>query len=87
MLCLIYALGTAKAYIRFKAVSIPLGKYQEQLAKSLPAHLLLWPIGSVLYLLNAIAAVFSRRIKWRGIVYELKSASEAVIISRESDEL
>ncbi|HCX29065.1 MAG TPA: hypothetical protein DHU55_04720, partial [Blastocatellia bacterium] len=81
MLCLIYALGTAKAYIRFKAVSIPLGKYQEQLAKSLPAHLLLWPIGSVLYLLNAIAAVFSRRIKWRGIVYELKSASEAVIIS------
>jgi hypothetical protein len=32
-----------------------------------------------------MAAAFSRRIKWRGITYELKSATEAVIISRESD--
>jgi hypothetical protein len=39
----------------------------------------------VLYLGNALIAGFSRRIKWRGITYELKSATEAVIISRESD--
>jgi hypothetical protein len=49
----------------------------------LPGHLLLWPFASALYLYNALAAAFSRRIKWRGITYELKSASEAVIISRE----
>jgi hypothetical protein len=30
-----------------------------------------------------VAAGFSRRIKWRGITYELKSPTEAVIISRE----
>ncbi len=83
LLLLIYALGTAKAYIRLKAVAIPLAIYQKLLWKSLPAHLLLWPVASVLYLWNAITAAFSRRIKWRGITYELKSATEAVIISRE----
>jgi ceramide glucosyltransferase len=84
MLLLIYALGAAKAYIRFSAVTIPLGNHKKLLSKSLTSHLLLWPVASALYLCNAIAAAFSRRIKWRSIVYELKSATEAVIISRES---
>jgi ceramide glucosyltransferase len=85
MLVLIYALGAAKAYIRLQAVAIPLGSYQKQLSQSLPSHLLLWPFASALYLCNAISAACSRRIRWRGITYELKSATEAVIISRESD--
>jgi ceramide glucosyltransferase len=85
LLFLIYVLGAAKGYIRLKAIAIPLSSYQSQLSKSLPAHLLLWPFASTLYLCNALAAAFSRRIEWRGITYELKSATEAVIISRESD--
>jgi ceramide glucosyltransferase len=83
MLLLIYALGAAKSYIRLQAVMVPLRSYRIQLWRSLPAHLFLWPIASVLYLCNAVTAAFSRRIKWRGITYELKSATEAVIISRE----
>ncbi|MFN2515683.1 MAG: glycosyltransferase family 2 protein [Pyrinomonadaceae bacterium] len=83
LLFIIYALGTAKAYIRLKAVAIPLVSYQKHLGKSLPAHLFLWPIASLLFLCNAITAAFSRRLRWRGITYELKSATEAVIISRE----
>ncbi|HEV2826910.1 MAG TPA: glycosyltransferase family 2 protein [Pyrinomonadaceae bacterium] len=82
---LIYLLGSAKAYIRLKAVAIPLSSYRKQLWKTLPAHLLLWPIASLLYLCNAVTAAISRRIKWRGITYELKSAAEAVIIARDSD--
>jgi ceramide glucosyltransferase len=82
-LLLIYLLGAAKAYLRLKAVAIPLANYQRQLSRSLPWHLLLWPFASALYLWNALSAGFSRRIKWRGITYELKSATEAVIISRE----
>ncbi len=85
LLFLIYSLGAAKAYVRLKAVAIPLADYEKQLSKSLPKHLLLWPLASALYLANALIAAFSRRIKWRGITYELKSATEAVIISRESD--
>jgi cellulose synthase/poly-beta-1,6-N-acetylglucosamine synthase-like glycosyltransferase len=79
----IYALGAAKAYLRLKAVMMILAEYKNELAKSLPAHLMLWPIASALYLFNAIVAAFSRRISWRSITYELKSATEAVIISRE----
>jgi cellulose synthase/poly-beta-1,6-N-acetylglucosamine synthase-like glycosyltransferase len=82
---LIFFLGAAKAYIRLKSVAIPLAQYQTQAQQSLPAHLLLWPLASGLYLYNALTAAFSRRITWRGITYELKSPTEAVIISRASD--
>jgi cellulose synthase/poly-beta-1,6-N-acetylglucosamine synthase-like glycosyltransferase len=83
LLSLIYALGATKAYIRLQAVAIPLACYQGLLAKSRPSHLFLWPFASALYLVNALAAALSRQISWRGITYELKSATEAVIISRE----
>jgi hypothetical protein len=39
-------------------------------------------MASLLYFYNAIVAGLSRRIKWRGITYKLKSPTEAVIISR-----
>jgi len=83
MVLLIYGLGAAKAGIRLRAVSLALTDHQKQLTNSLPAHLLLWPIASALFLVNAIAAACSRRINWRGITYDLKSPTEAVIISRD----
>jgi ceramide glucosyltransferase len=83
MVVLIYALGAAKAYIRLRAVSISIGDHHRQLVKTLPAHLLLWPIASALFLVNAVAAWFSQRINWRGITYDLKSPTEAVIIARD----
>ncbi|MEP6635527.1 MAG: glycosyltransferase [Acidobacteriota bacterium] len=83
LLGLIFLLGAAKAYIRFRAVGIPLAAYGEPFRRGLWAHLLLWPVASALYLYNAFASAFSRRIEWRGITYELKSPTEAVIIARE----
>lgn len=80
VLLLIFTLGAAKSFIRFRAVSSILRTSRLDLL----AHILLWPIASLLYLYNAVTAGFSRRIKWRGITYELKSPNEAVIISRES---
>jgi ceramide glucosyltransferase len=85
ILFLIYLLGAAKAYIRLRSVALALPTYRRALNRSLPAHLLLWPVSSALYLFNALAAAGSRRITWRGITYELKSTTEAVIIARESD--
>jgi len=87
LLSIIFALGAAKAYVRLRAVAIPLAEYKPEILRSLPAHLLLWPVSSVLFLWNATVAGFSRRIKWRGITYDLKSPAEAVIIARESDKL
>jgi len=80
ILLLIFTLGAAKSFIRFRAVSTILKTSHLDLV----AHIFLWPFASLLYLYNAIVAGFSRRIKWRGITYELKSPTEAVIISRDS---
>jgi ceramide glucosyltransferase len=84
ILAVIFMLGAVKAFIRWRAISIPLAKYRNELRSDLAAHILLWPLASLLYLYNAILAALSRRILWRGIRYELKSPTEAVIISRES---
>ncbi|HKV36311.1 MAG TPA: glycosyltransferase family 2 protein [Pyrinomonadaceae bacterium] len=83
-LVVIFALGAAKGFIRWRAVSIPLTSYRSALRRDLAAHVFLWPFASLLYLYNAVVAGFSRRITWRGITYNLLSRSEAVIISRDS---
>ena len=83
-LTILYALGASKAFIRWRAITIPLEVYRSAMLRDLPAHLILWPFASVLYLYNAVVAGLSRRIDWRGIRYELKSPNEAVIISRDS---
>lgn len=84
LLSVIFALGAAKGFIRWCAVSIPLASYRSALGRDLAAHIFLWPFASLLYLYNAIVAGFSRRITWRGITYNLRSPNEAVIISRDS---
>ena len=84
LLVVIFALGAAKGFIRWRAVNIPLARYRRELRRDLAAHVFLWPFASLLYLYNAIVAGFSRRITWRGITYNLRSPNEAVIISRDS---
>lgn len=83
VLAILFLLGAAKSLIRWRAIAVPLGEHKSKLNRDLWAHIFLWPFASLLYFYNTIAAAFSRRIKWRGITYELKSPSEAVIISRE----
>ena len=84
LLGVIFALGAAKSWVRLRAVSLALANYESPLHKGAAAHLFLWPFASALFLYNSLLAAFSRRINWRGILYELKSPSEAVIIRRES---
>jgi len=84
VLCVVFALGAVKAVMRLQVVGIPLSGYKHELRQDLLAHFFLWPVASLIYFYNAIVAGFSRRITWRGITYELKSPTEAVIISREN---
>jgi len=84
----IFILGSLKALLRLRAVSLVFGAQQQEIwhARTICAHLCLWPFASALFLYNALAAVFSRRITWRGITYELKSPTETVIINTRSSE-
>ncbi len=83
LVTVIFSLGAAKAFIRWRAVAIPLAPYRAEMRRSMVSHVVLWPLGALLFLYNAVVAGLSRRIMWRGIAYELKSPTEAVIISRE----
>jgi ceramide glucosyltransferase len=83
----IFALGSAKAVLRLRAVAVALAPERKiWRAPTLAAHVLLWPLASALFLYNASAAALSRRIRWRGITYELKSPSETVIIDSTRSE-
>lgn len=86
LLIVIYSLGLAKSHVRLRAVTGAMSGYERAVSRSWPAHLFLWPISSALFLWNAIVSAFSRRIQWRGITYDLKSPTEAVIIARDDQD-
>jgi ceramide glucosyltransferase len=71
LLVIIFLLGAAKAFVRFRAVTMALPGEHSNWRRDLVAQMLLWPLASLLYLYNALAATFSRQITWRGITYEL----------------
>jgi cellulose synthase/poly-beta-1,6-N-acetylglucosamine synthase-like glycosyltransferase len=85
LLLVIFALGSMKSHFRLRAVSQVIPDERLRSVGTTLAHLMLWPLASVLYLYNGLAAAVSRRITWRGITYELKSPSETVILSREPE--
>jgi ceramide glucosyltransferase len=82
LLLVIFALGAMKSYLRLRAVRLVIADRGLRSGTTTLAHLTLWPVASLLFLGNALAAI-SRRIAWRGITYELKSPTETVIIRRE----
>jgi len=78
---LLFVLGVGKAWVRWHAVTLVLTDYKTELRRSFLPQIILWFLGSGLYLYNCIAAGFSQLIVWRGIKYELKSPTETVIMS------
>ena len=81
----IFLLGAAKALLRLRAVALVLaGEGVRARGRTLVAHLSLWPLGSALYACNALAALCSRRIEWRGITYELRAPTETVVLGSDA---
>ncbi|QQS42688.1 MAG: glycosyltransferase [Acidobacteriota bacterium] len=81
-LVLVLAAGTVKAVIRLNAVSLALPGYSEEIRLQYKWHAVLWAFTPLLFLWNDIAALFSRRIVWRGIEYELESAESTRVIGK-----
>ena len=80
LILIMFAMGAAKSHLRVRVIAAVIGDKRATSKGSTFAHVTLWPLASALYLYNAMAALVSRRIKWRGIDYELKSPNETVII-------
>ena len=70
-----------KSWLRLNAVKLVLTEYKTELGRQFLTQNTLWLLTPALFLYNSIAAWASRRLTWRGITYELKSAGETVIIT------
>ncbi len=77
----IFWLGAGKSLLRLKAVRLSLKDYDKELKKQILPHIILWTITPLIYFYNSTCALCSRKIVWRGINYELKSATETDILS------
>lgn len=73
-------LTVGKALMRLNAVRLTLPQHDLILRKQDLSQTVLAFLTPAVFLVNSIAALVSRRINWRGTVYELKSPSETVII-------
>lgn len=73
-------LTVGKAVIRLNAVRLTLEDHDFALRRQYLSQTVLAFLTPAVFLVNSLAALVSRRINWRGTVYELKSPSETVII-------
>ncbi len=71
-----FAFGTLKAWLRLRAVKLALKDYEPELSEQFLPQITLWTLTPVLYFYNCVRAAASRKIVWRGIEYDLKSATE-----------
>jgi len=71
-LALVSILSVGKAWLRLKAVTLVIPAASSQIVPQLT----LWLLAPPVFLLNCIAALFSRTINWRGIRYKLISPTQ-----------
>ncbi|MEQ1604963.1 MAG: glycosyltransferase [Pyrinomonadaceae bacterium] len=80
-LLIVIICSTGKAWLRLTAVKLALPQHHKALKKQFFLQNTLWIVTPAIFLYNCVAASLSRRMTWRGTVYELKSPTETVIIA------
>ncbi len=78
---LLLGLAALRGTLRFYAVLDLLPDWRDTLISYAWVWTLLAPAVPFLYLYNSAAAACTRRIRWRGVHYELRSASETRVIA------
>jgi cellulose synthase/poly-beta-1,6-N-acetylglucosamine synthase-like glycosyltransferase len=84
---IVAVLDQLKTWLRLKAVKLAMPHYQQSLHGQFLKQILIWPIIPLIFLYNSIAALFSRRIIWRGFGYEMISARETIVRKLNSDKV
>jgi ceramide glucosyltransferase len=80
LLGLIYCLGSAKGLLRLLAARLMLPQAARLITRLWWIYCLLWPLVSLLYLYNFLKSATTRRILWRGVLYEMRSPEETIVI-------
>ena len=84
-LALVSAFSIGKSYLRLKAVRLVLHPYRDELGRQILPQLTLWAVSPFIFLANCVAALFSRRIKWRGTSYEMVSPNVTRVIRNHNE--
>lgn len=79
-LSLIAAFSIGKSWLRLNAVKLVLKNYKNALRKQFWAQNTLWIFSPALFFYNALCALLSRQIVWRGIRYCLSSPTQTEIL-------
>jgi hypothetical protein len=80
-LLLVSFFSIGKSWLRLQAVRLVLSEYASELRRQAWTQNSLWLVAPAVFFFNSLAAWLSRRMKWRGTTYELKSPTETVIIA------
>jgi GT2 family glycosyltransferase len=75
------AANIGKSFLRLTAVKFAIPEYGTAINRQFWTQSVLWLLTPAIFACNGIAALFSRRVSWRGTTYELKSKRETVIIA------
>ena len=75
----IFSIG--KSWLRLNAVRLVLKKYEPELEKQFWTQNIFWIFSPAVFFYNSAAALFSRKIRWRGIRYKLISPERTSIIT------
>lgn len=82
LLIAIMVLGSLKGVVRLKSAGASIPEHRREVLRLWWMFALLWPLVSLLFLYNFARSAATRRITWRGIVYELRSSNETVVMRR-----
>ncbi|MEP7149866.1 MAG: glycosyltransferase family 2 protein, partial [Acidobacteriota bacterium] len=72
----------AKSLLRMKAVKLVLPQYAGKLRRQVLPQITLWSLAPALFFYNSFAALLSRRIDWRGTIYEMVSATRTRVLGQ-----
>ena len=77
---LVTVFSVGKAAMRLTAVRKAMPQIVDELNGQAKWQYTLWAVTPAIFVWNAAAALFSRRINWRGTVYEMVSADETRVV-------
>ena len=80
LLFIVYLLGSIKGWLRVVSAAEALPGSAGEIKQLCWMFCLLWPLVSVLFLCNFCGSLLTRRIVWRGVSYEMRSASETRVV-------
>ncbi len=83
-LLLVAAFSIGKSWLRLNAVRLVLQNYETHLRKQFWTQNTLWIFSPALFFYNSARALFSRKIVWRGIGYELVSPTQTIITNENT---